>query len=176
MNEVVRTKSGKTIEIYHNLFSYKERCDIYHFAKNLSFTVSGDHVYSKLTNQLACNLSKNDVEKIPFLTNPLVQEVIRKNNLSNVFQCRINLSNCSEYNTVHYDNSKVTLLYYVNMEWKLEWGGQTLFLNEDLTKVEHCSLTEPGKLIVFEGSIPHMLVNPTIYAEESRFVFVLQMN
>lgn len=49
------------------------------------------------------------------------------------------------------------LLYYINMEWKPEWHGETSFYSEDLRDIVFTSQFVPGRIIWFDGSIPHSI-------------------
>lgn len=177
MNELIHTSSGKTIEIFKDALSYRERQIIYGFVTRSNFRIyEYDHMFTKYKNQTSSPYSQQDIENLGILSIPSVKKILQSYDFTEVTQCRVNAATNSEYDTPHFDNCRYTMLYYANIKWQLEWGGQTLFLNESLNKVEHCSLVEPGKIIVFDGSIPHMIVPPTSYAEDFRLVFVLQFN
>ena len=81
---------------------------------------------------------------------------------SEIQQVRINLSTLHDVNRIHVDGrGSKTLLYYPNLKWEFEWGGHTVFLDDDLTDVEHCCVYKPGRLVLFDGSIPHTIFSPT---------------
>ena len=65
--------------------------------------------------------------------------------------------------------AKYSLLYYLNMDWKLEWGADTLFLDpktNEITKTVQC---KPNRLIMFDAKIPHMIRPSTIIAPQYRY-------
>ena len=49
---------------------------------------------------------------------------------------------------------RVSGLYYLNPEWKLNWGGETIFYNSK-NQAEFCVSPSPGKLVLFESDILH---------------------
>ena len=76
----------------------------------------------------------------------------------------VNLGIHGDVNRMHMDgkyyNCK-TLLYYANRHWEYNWGGHTMFYDNDgniKTTVEF----RPGRIVIFDGRIPHtvMPMNP----------------
>lgn len=62
-----------------------------------------------------------------------------------------------------------TGLYYPNLEWKEEWGGETLFYSEDRKTVEFHSQYTPGRFVLFDFRIPHTFRPGTIIAPQYRY-------
>jgi Rps23 Pro-64 3,4-dihydroxylase Tpa1-like proline 4-hydroxylase len=63
-----------------------------------------------------------------------------------------------EYHTD--DNSKefneiFTVMYYLNEDWNIEWGGETSFLNVTNTEIQHTITPKPGRIVLFDGFITH---------------------
>lgn len=57
----------------------------------------------------------------------------------------------------HTDSRKpgnVTTIFYINPQWKPEWAGETVFIN-DLGDIAHAVLPRPGRAVVFDGTIVH---------------------
>jgi hypothetical protein len=67
----------------------------------------------------------------------------------------INLSTPSGVNFIHAHPEAKVLLYYVNLDWKPEWYGETLFLDEELKRIELALPYTPGRVVVFDGDCPH---------------------
>jgi len=57
--------------------------------------------------------------------------------------------NAKEYNEI------VTIMYYLNKEWNFDFGGETFFLNENRSEIEHAIIPKPGRAIIFDGNIYH---------------------
>ena len=43
----------------------------------------------------------------------------------------------------------------MNREWKHEWGGETILLGDDAQEIEYCCPYKPGRIIIFDSTIPH---------------------
>jgi SM-20-related protein len=64
------------------------------------------------------------------------------------------------------DSGRFTALYYPHAVWDPNWGGETLFFNDDAlstdlqtrsrAEVMACVYPRPKRLVVFSGSIPHV--------------------
>lgn len=89
-------------------------------------------------------------------------------------QTRINLLTSAERTSLHTDEIGVTLLYYSNPEWDISWGGHTLFMDKKCNHVEKTVLFKPGRLVIFDGTYPHMIIPPTISAPGGRYTLAIQ--
>lgn len=67
-----------------------------------------------------------------------------------------NLSTSASVHHSHTHPEKLVTLYYANLEWKEEWEGETMFFDED-GEVEFTSRYVPGRILIFDGSMPHTI-------------------
>jgi hypothetical protein len=68
------------------------------------------------------------------------------------------------------------LLYYVNLEWREGWHGETLFFQENLKDVAFTSVYTPGRLIAFDAKIPHTIRPQSHIAAQYRFTLAMVFN
>jgi hypothetical protein len=174
----IPTKSGKLLVVYDDLFSYHERKDWFMFVKNSVYKVNGseDISYFNQPLQLYSSYSEKDLDNMGLLNSTGFKQIFEEHKLHNriIRQSRVNLSPASERNNIHTDGNSLTLLYYCNLDWKIDWGGHTLFMDDKLSEAEYTCLYKPGRIVLFDGSIPHMILNPTGVAEVHRFSFAIQ--
>ncbi len=174
----IETSSNKIIHVYDDLFSYAERYNFYLFYSNSLFNITGnDSASSSYRKQIFSRYSYVDLEMTGMLETEGFKFISKKYDLPSkeIHQIRVNCSNAAEDCSFHTDcKDGLTFLYYSNMVWDNEWAGCTLFSSEDLQEVEYCSFFKPGRVIVFNGSIPHMILPPNMYAKENRLSFVIQ--
>ena len=91
----------------------------------------------------------------------------------------INMGIHSENPDVHVDSSRKgdkTLLYYMNREWKHEWGGETILLGDDAQEIEFCTPYKPGRIIIFDSTIPHAARQQSFAAPLYRFTLAIKFN
>ena len=82
----------------------------------------------------------------------------------------LNLVRSNDVHYIHYHRDKHVLLYYVNLDWRDGWYGETLFYDPyDIEKISFTSVYKPGRIILFDGSIPHAIRPQSIKAPKFRF-------
>lgn len=174
----VSTSSGKLLEVYDDCFTYNERAIWYKFIKSSLFRSDGSDYDGNNQMQFYSSYSIEDVANMGFLKSPGFEKINKEYQLlaRGIKQSRVNLSPSSDYATIHTDRDGLTLLYYANLDWDLNWGGHTLFMDDTLFEAEYTCLYKPGRVVLFDGSIPHMILSISPAAKAHRFSFAIQVN
>lgn len=75
------------------------------------------------------------------------------------------------------EEKDLTALWYIAPEWDVEWGGETLFYNAQMD-AEVVVSPRPGRLVIFDGRIPHVGRPPNriCYAPRFTLAFKLEPN
>jgi hypothetical protein len=73
------------------------------------------------------------------------------------------------------DEHHVTALYFANLEWEADWGGETIFYNDDYD-AELAVSPRPGRVVVSRGAILHRGNVPTRLCYEERFTIAYKLN
>lgn len=179
--------NGKTIEVFDQIFTSPERHNHISIAQECSYTLGGstNDIFENKRNTFfqSCMISDggnyitDDFERMNFLTSKSF-DPIRKY-ISGYYPDRswmLSSSPLSKY-SYHCDSNaegeEKTLLYYVNYTWDKNWGGETLFEN-DQGECEIAINYKPGRIVIFDGSISHRPASISVSAEEFRFTFVIQ--
>jgi Rps23 Pro-64 3,4-dihydroxylase Tpa1-like proline 4-hydroxylase len=89
------------------------------------------------------------------------------------FRLTINLSTPSDVYFSHTHKNQWSILYYANLDWRPEWGGETLFYNDDQSEIFYASVYTPQRLIFFDGEIPHTIRQQTYVAPHYRFTVAM---
>lgn len=177
IKKTIPTSTGKLLEIYDDCFTYDERAGWAKFIKNSLFRVDGSDYDAKNQMQFYSSYSFEDIKNMGILDSPGFKLISDDHNLLDrpLKQARINLSPPGDHASIHTDNKGLTFLYYANLEWELDWDGHTLFMNDTLSEAEYTCIYKPGRVVVFDGSIPHMILNPSHKAGAHRFSFAMQI-
>jgi SM-20-related protein len=69
----------------------------------------------------------------------------------------LNVTVTSDCHFTHTHAEKRIALFYLNLEWKDGWHGETLFFSKDGKEIVYASRYTPGRVIVFDGCIPHSI-------------------
>jgi len=117
----------------------------------------------------------NEIDKILFNK---ANEIIKKHNLKQFVSLgRAYASGCTHGNIheLHRDDNALnfneiyTIMFYLNKEWNVEFGGETVFYYSQ-TETIHSILPRPGRAVLFDGSIPHLGRDPSRLCGELRMV------
>jgi SM-20-related protein len=68
----------------------------------------------------------------------------------------------------------VTALYYANLEWNPDWGGETIFYNDE-NEAEVVVSPRPGRVVVARGAILHRGTVPTRACHHERYTVAYKM-
>lgn len=69
----------------------------------------------------------------------------------------VNAYNHGDSSWVHTDSDKPnhwTVIVYLNDVWDINWGGETIFIQNG-GEFTHCVSPTPGRVVLFDGRIPH---------------------
>lgn len=175
-SQSIATSSGKMLHIHDDLFTYDEKTSWFGFILKSVYKIDGgdEAVNYKKTYQMYSQYSQEDVDVMGFRNSVGYKFLDTKYDLSQraVKQTRINLSYSGEACGIHADRPGLTLVYYANNVWDINWGGHTLFMDDNLNEPEYTCLFKPGRVAIFDGSIPHMIMTPV--APCHRFTFAMQ--
>ena len=81
----------------------------------------------------------------------------------------LNLIRPSDVHYIHCHADSQVALYYINLEWKDGWHGETIFYdNNDQNSIVFTSPYVAGRIILFDGSIPHTIRPQSIRAPKYR--------
>jgi SM-20-related protein len=61
--------------------------------------------------------------------------------------------------TLHTDSISTkshTVIYYPHKRWAPDWGGETVFFNQEKSDVAATVYPKPNRLVAFRGTVPHV--------------------
>jgi hypothetical protein len=178
--KTIELENNKLIHVFDDLFTFAEINNFEKFINNSVYKVNGaDDSYNaeSKSQQIFSNYSFQDIENMQFIKSHGYEYLQKEFNLDyqKTKQIRVNLTTPSERNYLHHDGLQgKTLLYYPNSLWKIEWGGHTLFMDENLEDTKYACLYKPGRVVLFDSPIPHMILTPNIMTPVNRYSLVLQ--
>jgi hypothetical protein len=176
----ITLSNGGQITVLDDVFDYRTRYNFYRFIRSALFRCTGKDAPEDKEETIFSSFSENDLNNLGLFTNHQSTPILELIEGYNVTQTLVNLSTPTDKNRYHIDTPKSptskTLLFYPNLKWPLEWCGHTVFANESLTDVEFCSAYVPGRIVWFDGNIPHSITPPSTLAETFRFSLAVQMS
>ena len=70
----------------------------------------------------------------------------------------------------------IVALYYANMHWDPEGGGETLFYKKDRKTIGLASPYIPNRLVIFDGKVPHTIKAQNLLGPSYRFTIGMFFN
>jgi hypothetical protein len=87
-----------------------------------------------------------------------------------LLKCLVNLTRAGDVHFTHsHPAGETVVLYYANLDWLPEWWGETIFYNDDGSNIVHASRYTPGRIVVFDGTIPHAIRPQSTIGPQYRF-------
>ena len=172
----ISVDKGRRIRVYDNVLDLQVRNEIYTFARKSAFTIGWEDNGAIEPSQhkfLHATYSSEDITRLGIMFYLAKTPVFRELDGLNLSRAIMNLSTPSDVLQTHTHSAAKVLLYYVNLDWKNSWYGETLFFDESLGKIEFASPYTPGRIIVFDGSIPHTIRPQSHEAPFYRFTLSL---
>jgi hypothetical protein len=90
--------------------------------------------------------------------------------------------NCSVYGDGYYSHRDcdthehhVTALYYANLDWHPDWGGETIYYNDE-QDAELAVMPRPGRLVIARGALLHRGCVPARICFEERYTLAYKLN
>lgn len=172
---------GRRIDYFDNLLPLTVRTQIYAKCAGSNFKIGWEdmgllergsydyHLHSQWPDEVIGSTGIfNHLEQ-----NEEVMEIIGDKKL---FGTYVNLTYFGEAHFVHHDQqSSKTMLYYVNPEWNDGWGGETMFWTEDMKDVVFTSPYTPGRIVIFDGDIPHSIRPQSSLGPKFRFSLAMML-
>lgn len=72
------------------------------------------------------------------------------------------------------DGRELTALWYLSSRWEPEWGGETMFFDKTGDAM-FCVSPKPGRLLLFDGAIPHVGRPPSRICFAPRYSFAIKL-
>jgi|SaaInlStandDraft_7_1057024.scaffolds.fasta_scaffold15786_3 hypothetical protein len=166
----------ENIRVYDGLVSADTKRRVFDIAKKSYFTLGwNDKEVSTgyVEEYVHSKWNKEALDNTKLLANSALSEILDRIGLyeDRILQCVINLDTCADTHFTHTHGDSTVLLYYVNLNWEDGWAGETLFFNPlEESEVLMCSKYIPGRVVLFNGSLPHTIRPPSrLYPNKYRF-------
>ena len=85
-----------------------------------------------------------------------------------------NCASFGEYQHVHTDGDVWTILFFVNSRWHTDWGGELSLYHDLQATVATTIRPRPGRVVIFDGDIPHRAGVPSKYCPDPRITLAIK--
>jgi hypothetical protein len=189
------TRSNHKIRVWDGLLNYQQQSKLMNLVYKMPFGFNGgyDGIMHEQKSKVCCKgLISNDwLKKYNFIPSNHVG-AIRFSDISPFFsldtdsakpvaellanrvmvRAWINAGTPMDLNLTHVDSNHpgaLILFQYINLKWDKNWDGFTVFRDLENQDLEFVSDFVPGRVIVFDGDIPHKAAAQSHDAPTFRF-------
>lgn len=157
--------------------NYSWRLDNVANRKSFPYKRKGSHLFWGSTFP---SLEKSP-KTISSVYNFIIKELVQSS--FNLESIALNGQSLGQNGTTHidsyYNTGYRTLMVFINHKWQKEWGGEFQLLENNNNKAKIIKTIEyvPGRIIIFDGNIPHRGLAPTVpYIVRKSLIFRLKKN
>ena len=151
------------ISCFDDTIPYNVRQHILSFCANSKFILGWSDGLKIENDKAIPNLhsswTENDLEESNIL--PYIIESIDKTSWftkKSLKSIKLNLVKSDDVHFIHSHPNEYVALYYVNLNWEDGWYGETIYHDPiHVDEVIFTSLYKPGRIILFDGQIPHSI-------------------
>jgi Rps23 Pro-64 3,4-dihydroxylase Tpa1-like proline 4-hydroxylase len=165
------------IEVYDNLYSNEFIQDVYDYVRkfpfeNVEIDTEETHISQGKSQDFDVKFQVQDemMKKI--------EEKFKHRIAKNLKPYRVYCNKIINIDTPqsHYDSkydTDTTVLYYVNPEYNYNWGGETMFYDEDKELIK-AVMPRPGRVAIFPANILHSARSFALYVTEPRYTIAFK--
>jgi hypothetical protein len=170
------TSTGKTIEVWDDLFSFGQRSKLFALMRDVPFhfwsaydTLLSDQSSSFIIKSMWPEEVFNQIDMLSLQGAEPLREKLKNSKFQRAW---VNLQTPLDRLRFHADMPDPgykSMLYYVNLNWNKEWHAPTVFQSDDLTTTEFISEFVPGRVVIFDSDIPHKATQAPLESNQYRF-------
>jgi hypothetical protein len=148
--------------VLDNVYDKKDIDDFYFYFRDMvpwRFLGSGkdETKWRKFTYYL------NFKNKIESKLKTISQNILKNLNIYNFLKEERVYASANPFGTVHEVHKDygeeiakgVTVMFYLNNNWKIDYGGETVFFNQSQNEIIKSIIPKSSRIIVFDGGHPH---------------------
>jgi hypothetical protein len=178
-------KKTSEIKVYDDLLTYAQRETLYSVARHAQYKICGPDngtIEHQKDYSIVCLLNREQIRRLGILELPEFEHLKHKD-----YSGAINISTPTDSDRIHTDGvfgsghindakAGQTLLYFINLNWDLEWQGFTIFTSDDKKSIIKTVEYVPGRFVLFDGAIPHKVCSPSSLAPTFRLTLAIRFD
>jgi hypothetical protein len=170
----------KLFIVEDNLYDKNSSKNIFNYFKNLGWSFDGKSI-TNISTKWSYSLNYKHEYENNFLN--LSNILLKKYGLNKIFKLSRAYASANTYGYVgefHTDdyakeyNEIVTVMFYLNDEWSIDFGGETFFLNQNKDEIENAIIPKPARAVIFDGFIHHGARHLSKLCNELRIVLTFK--
>jgi hypothetical protein len=180
--KTIRLAEGRKIVILDGLFNFSEVAGIFTGVCGLPFRIgnlSETEIQSIPDRRLVCHLNEKALADLDFFSPERMKFFVpHLAGDSSIYSVYVNLGlpwdDCGVHADHFFAKRGKTLLYFVNKDWKQDWGGETIFFDQQGVEIVYSQSYTPGKVLIFDSDIPHVARPQALAGPSYRFTLAVK--
>jgi hypothetical protein len=171
-----------SVKIVDNVFTEQEIADIHEECLKIPYTWSTPRKHDwrfwssfVVTDQFPAKNELNRYHNINKLWEGVKTALSFEENEYRIHTIYLNAQSVGNESPMHTDSGDLSIIYYTNPNWKLEWDGGTTFYNQERTDSIGSAAYKPGRFVAYDSKIPHRPNAISMYSNELRVVVVFKL-
>jgi len=156
------------IYVHDDEFQWNYMMHAFNFMKNSSYRF----VQTEQNQKEACMVSmynEDDMGRLDIFNQIKSPELVDRISGRTPITVFVNFDNTGEVHVAHTHYGQEVLLYQANTEWRTEWYGETIWYDKNCENIIYCNQYTPGRIIWFDGDLPHSARPPSAISPFCRF-------
>jgi Rps23 Pro-64 3,4-dihydroxylase Tpa1-like proline 4-hydroxylase len=167
----------KHYRVFDNVFNYRTKLGIEQFLKSYRYGLGwSDTQENNHLLYMHARLFKKEMDDMGFFQNIQNKDLLKAIDDRDPETVVANVSFPGYYYFPHWHRNQESLVYYVNMEWKQEWAGETIVYEDDCETVHACMPFSSGKVLWLNKDVLHSMRPPSLNAPFYRFTISMFFN
>lgn len=173
------TVNNKPIWVYDNLCSKEEATSVFQGLEISAFR--HNEIARPDTAQFkhwAVSLNDTQIQGLPVYQRAMKEVFESTGKQYRAYRGYVNYASFGDMLFTHTDclpdADELTVLVYICPEWDVEWGGETLFFNDNDDCV-FASTPKPGRTVIFHGAIKHVGRPPNRICYTPRYTLAFKL-
>ena len=148
------------IEVYDNFFPIDIHRNIFKILQRPKWSLTGGGSYEKFWHM-------DGLEDEEYFNTFLFEKICKKLDRSfNYLRIYANGQTAGQCGTPHTDDGELTFLYYPNKEWRTEYQGHLMFLEDN--EIVKTVTYKPNRAVLFPAIMEHYADAPNTYYPDLR--------
>lgn len=161
------------LNVYDNTIPHQVRYEIWNYCTKSTYRLGWQDSQETNKNDLNTYSTWTEEELKESGLYPYILGTVKDTDWftnKNIKKIIVNLVRSNDIHYIHGHSKSQVALYYVNLDWQDGWYGETLFYEpENLDTIAYASQYIPGRIILFDGNIPHSIRPQSVKAPKYRF-------
>ena len=180
--ELIADGDGRKIFIVDNMIESEELDKISEYLSNVPVTLTDfdrtDTAQFKHLKHDFLDSDKKCNDRFVVALAEMSRYFLKKREIGvgELYRAYLNVNLFGDFQFAHSDGEGWTALFFANNRWEEDWGGEIVFYPGDQDAYCYSIYPKPGRMLIFDGTIPHRGGVPSKFFHGPRMTLALKFH